>query len=69
MSRKEFYFAYLIVAMVCGVVTVSIDNIIINRQGRRMLILEQSSGQRPKAAVAFAVTGVFKLAAIQLQFE
>lgn len=52
-----------------GVVAVRTAIIMINRQGAKILILVHPSGHRPKLAVALALTDIFKLAAIQLQFE
>ena len=39
------------------------------KQGISMFMLVQPSGQRPEAAVAFMLIDMFKLSAIQLQFE
>ena len=59
---------YLNVAMEPGVVAVNTASIIIKIQGTSIFMLEQPSGQRPEAAVAFMLLDMFKLFAIQLQF-
>ena len=52
-----------------GVVAVNTEIIMINKHGASILILVHPSGQRPALAVALAPIDIFRLAAMQLQFE
>ena len=61
--------SYRRVAMDPGVVAVKTEIIMINKHGASILMLVHPSGQRPALAVAFAPIDIFRLAAMQLQFE